>query len=402
MKVAFFLDNNGMKNRIIENLHLGNPGIGGTEYTFFNMVIALSKRKDMDIVFYLTAGQIIKYDIKIVFVRDIYMAVDRAKEDQCGIFVARNNQPLELYNYVDQRQMPLVIWAHNYNQRELNWVRNSQYTRRYVCVSRAQLETNWHLCPHQKCIYIFVGIADSQIADKPSRHEEHYVVCQGALEEQKGFHILAKIWPEIHTKVPEAILHVIGSGKLYNDSSVMGKYGLAEKKYEEKFMKYLTDEKGNIDPSVIFHGKMDDVMEKNRLIKQASVGVLNLTGASECCPLSGAEMQALGVPLVTTVKYGCRDVVQNKVSGYTVKNEKEAVKRIVELLTDNNKNAKLSYNAILFTRERFDSETSYEKWAEMLKGVANDLKDVGQQDVAFKHRVYSGIYGFAKKFLKEE
>ncbi len=402
MKVAFFLENSRISNRIIENLDLGNPGLGGTEYIFFNMVVALSRRNDMDVTLFLTTKQPIEYDINIFLVKDIYDAIDKAKEQRFSIIVTRNNQPLCFYKYVDEKKMPLVVWAHNYNQKELMWVRNSVYTKKYVCVSKAQLEANWHLCSHKKTIYIFTGISSSQIADKPDRYKKCYVVSQGALEEQKGFHVLARIWPEIHKKVPDATLHVIGSGKLYDDSSVMGKYGLANEKYEKEFMKYIIDSKGNIDPSVVFHGKMVNASEKRDLIKQSSVGVLNLTGASECCPLSGVEMQALGVPVVTTVRYGCRDVVRDKFSGYTVRSEREAVSKIVMLLTDNDKNQKFSKNSISFVHDRFDSEKSYAKWAEMLKGIEKNSKYVGQQDVGIKYRIYSTVYRLAKFFFKRE
>ena len=80
------------------------------------------------------------------------------------------------------------------------------------------------------------------------------VTYVGSLVPAKGFHRLAQIWPEVISKVPNAELYVIGNGKVYDRNAKLGKYGISQSDYENQFMKYLTDDEGEILKSVHFCG----------------------------------------------------------------------------------------------------------------------------------------------------
>ena len=91
----------------------------------------------------------------------------------------------------------------------------------------------------------------------------------GSLVPTKGFHLLANAWKAVLAEVPDAQLHVVGSGKLYDRNSKLGAYGIAEESYENSFIKGITDRAGELLPSVHFHGVMGE--EKKELIARTSV-----------------------------------------------------------------------------------------------------------------------------------
>ena len=51
----------------------------------------------------------------------------------------------------------------------------------------------------------------------------HNVVYLGGLNKYKGFHVLAKAWKKVLAEVSDAKLIVLGSGKLYNRETSMGR-----------------------------------------------------------------------------------------------------------------------------------------------------------------------------------
>ena len=81
-------------------------------------------------------------------------------------------------------------------------------------------------------IYNMVDCKKLQIRETKFQKEVTYI---GSLIREKGFHVLAKAWKDVLKEVPDAKLNVIGSGKLYNRGSQLGKYGIADKEYEESW-----------------------------------------------------------------------------------------------------------------------------------------------------------------------
>ena len=103
--------------------------------------------------------------------------------------------------------------------------------------------------------------------------------------------MLAEAWSNVRERVPDAGLDVIGTGRLYDENAKLGKYGLAEETYEQEFMKWLTDEKGEILPNVRFHGILG--AEKYDVFRKCSIGVINPM-ATETFGLAAVEMEACG------------------------------------------------------------------------------------------------------------
>ena len=98
-------------------------------------------------------------------------------------------------------------------------------------------------------------------------YKGQYVV---SLVPAKGFYLLASSWPAVLAKLPDSQLCVVGAGKLYNRNSVLGKWNIADEKFENKFMKHITND-NQVLPSVHFLGVLGE--EKNDLLLKCRVGV---------------------------------------------------------------------------------------------------------------------------------
>ena len=122
-------------------------------------------------------------------------------------------------------------------------------------------------------------------------------------------------------EVPDAQLHVVGSGKLYDRNSKLGVYGIAEESYENSFIKGITDRAGELLPSVHFHGVMGE--EKKELIARTSVGVANPAGRTETLGISAIEFSSRGVPVVTIASGGFLDTVENEKTGLLYNDTKD-------------------------------------------------------------------------------
>ncbi|MPM92546.1 D-inositol-3-phosphate glycosyltransferase [bioreactor metagenome] len=185
------------------------------------------------------------------------------------------------------------------------------------------------------------------------------VTYTGSLVPSKGFHVLAKEWKHIIKKVPNAKLNIIGSGKLYDRNSRMGKYGIAEEAYESTFLTYITDDEGNLLNSINFCGVLGQ--EKHEIYRNTAVGVVNPTGKTETFGLSAVEMEACGIPIVTKAANGLLDTVVHNKTGLLSHTGTQLRKNIIKLLKDKNLNNSLGKQARVFV-EKFEPEIIIKEW----------------------------------------
>lgn len=395
--IRFYLDNSRISERVIDKLENGNPGLGATEYLFYSIVLYLHQR-GRNVQLLLAKEQTIHYDLNVVVVGSDIQALEYTAEKKGELLITRNCKSKAFYNAVDTYNIKVIIWAHNYQWEELDWISSTKNVGAYVCVSKAQMEEISISKAFPKMTYIYNFIAPAQFKNYSHREDKKIIVCQGALTKEKGFYELARIWPEIKKMVPGVSLYVLGTGKLYDAHVKLGTYGLADEEYEKAFMPFFLSQKGKggIDPHVHFLGNIADPEEKEKIIRQGNVGVLNLTGNSECCPMSGAEMQALGIPLVTINRLGCRDVVSNRKSGYCVKTTREAKERIVYLLNHHYISEKMGNAAYRFSKERFNRDKILDEWETLIVNVLSGNHDFNR-DISLKYKIRkSWIYSIVR------
>lgn len=337
MKIAFYLENRNIPHVDLSQPEFGNPGCGGTEYLFVALPYYLSKRDKISYQPVIFANNISKLPdcIPHFQVTDVQDAARCAKEENCAFFVYRpRRQPdPDFLELIDRLKLPSIAWFHiTPVARHLQLLAQSKYLKATICVEHEQcdLAQDTAIWSKLSCIVNGFDLQGFQLKDPPEK-EPGLVVYIGALVPQKGFHLLARVWPRVLTRHPEARLAVIGSGALYNSKAKLGPWGVAESEYEtQHIIPYLAAEDGQPHPSVEFLGRLG--AEKKEYLYKAMVGVPNPGGQSENCPGSSIEIQACGTAVVTGAYFGLLDTVRNSETGLLGRSEDDLVNNICFLL----------------------------------------------------------------------
>lgn len=352
-----------MQNRDYSSIIECNPGIAGSEYEFL-LVPYLLELRNNGIEPYLLVNFLGKFPhrnaIQIV-----------GLEDSCQYCIENNIEALVVdIKYFDKEvldkfgdSLSIVIWAHNnvpYDTLDLLW--KLPYIKKIVNCGREELELYRDHIATLKSTYIynifpFKDKSFYQARMKPT--DNHNVVYMGSIVWAKGFHVLAKAWKDVLKQIPDAQLYVIGNGRLYNGNAKLGSYGIARADYEEAFIPYITDSKGNILSSVHFCGLLGD--EKYDVLGMCKVAVPNPTGNSECLPITTMEMQLMGCCITTIQHPAYYDTVYNK--DFLFKREEDLAKNIINRLKSKRDNYDDLYD---YETSRFGIESNISKWENVL------------------------------------
>jgi glycosyltransferase involved in cell wall biosynthesis len=184
---------------------------------------------------------------------------------------------------------------------------------------------------------------------------------------QKGFHLLAEVWPQIHDLNPSLRLKVIGSGNLYDANAKLGDFGIASSEYEFEFLRNLGDSLTSVD----FLGKIDS-RQKNAIIADSYLGIVNPSGYTEICPASALDFQALKVPVISVRKFGLIDTVKQNQTGILVKNYTKMPNAINHLIENENLRNEMSLKCKDFIIAEFSFETIVEEWYSLISNLVND------------------------------
>ena len=372
MHLGIYINNENIANVNCENLLDGNPGIGGTEYCILLLaqVYKMYFPEDTVTLFVTKLGRLPVVDKK-VNVSDIESLPEKAYREKVDVMIVSavyNGMPLSqhFFDLINEKKMKTILWGHNFYLSDFcNKIARSEYVKANVFVGHQQYDRYIDHKVIKKSTYIYNIYPE---ANKKPREEvnNHKVTYIGSLVPMKGFHVLATVWKRILKAVPDAELYVIGSGKLYQRNSRLGKYGIAEEAYEKSFMPGLIDSQGNVLSSVHFCGVLG--REKDNIIRNTAVGVVNPTGRTETFGISALDFESLGVPVVTIAKGGFLDTVQDKKTGILYKKQAELAEDIIELLTNHQKNEQYGKAGIAFTK-KFSQDKIIKQWRELIKKV---------------------------------
>ncbi|MFW6389743.1 MAG: glycosyltransferase family 4 protein, partial [Halanaerobiales bacterium] len=305
MNVSFYIDNQNHKGVDYSNPEYGNPGVGGTQYMFWTIAYYLQTfYNDIEVNVIAPYIKTMPKSLNSYKAKSILDSVKIAKEVGSDILVLRgptNNK--KLFTFINLYKIKVVFWSHNFeNWKFAELVSKCNYVERNICVGKEQLD---RLRDHEifnKSTYIYNAL-DFKLYDPYSDGEKNNKIVgyMGSLTKRKGFHKLAKNWKDIVSHVPEAKLYVLGGGDLYGKQWEMGSRNLTNQSYEKLLMKYLTNNSGEILPSVEFKGVVSG-KEKLELLKRIRVGVANPTGVGETFCIVATEYEAVGTPVVAIKK----------------------------------------------------------------------------------------------------
>lgn len=365
-KVAFFLENKSLSGVDYTNIVSGNPGIGGTEYMIVLIAYLLSIRNNgIQVQLYSEIEGKFPKGLNYTVAENLQQAIFLSEHSQqCDYFIYRHNpQAITLGILKTKSKMKFIPWCHNFvTWKELKYYALNPSIFKIVNVGREQLDLYRDCKAFLKSTYIFNCVDTNclqryNITQHPFEKRSHIVTYIGSIIPAKGFHLLAAAWPKVLKYIPDAELYIIGSGKLYSRNAALGAYGIAEKSYEEKFIKYLSKD-GNILPCVHFMGIMGE--EKNEILLHTKVGVPNPSGNTETFGITAVEMQIMGAKVVAIKCPGYLDTVKN---GYLYSNPDQLADYIIKALTDSQSNYNASIN---YFNSHFSQNKVVERWEELI------------------------------------
>lgn len=361
-RLAFYLNTDTLKGIDLRGVDGGNPGIGGSEYLFF--LIAKHLARHVEVHFYATRLGPFPGGITYHEVRDLADALAQFRDNGERLVVLRESEIRGNAALLRTAPQKFLAWAHNYsNPKTLKACQNLATVARYLCVSREQYEQlrDEPIFAKSCCIPNTVVADAFQPAQAPP--PGNTVFFMGNIIPQKGFHVLARHWPAIRRAVPDAQLHIVGSGQLYDRGIPMGPLGLAAAPYERQFARYLTRD-GVLRDDVVCHGTLG--ADKNDLLRQAKVAVVNPTGVGETFCMSALEFELLGVPVVTKDFGGPRNVVQDGRTGILFRRERQLGEAVIRLLRDDRLRAAMSAQAVVHGRT-FDVAAVIPLWVRLVE-----------------------------------
>lgn len=405
LSVGGFLRNANVADVDLRHPEDGNPGVGGTHFGFVSLTYYLKKYRGEDIhpVLYAQSTGKLPESVETVAALTPIEAIQKAAEDGCDMFLIRiggEDSYRDIFDEASRVELPILVWAQNFPcPKLLDEAASRSIVRRIICVGQEELDRHRDHPAFYKSQRIFNGIDPAVFA--PSSHEVgkgNTVVYLGSLIESKGFHKLARVWPRIRQRVPEAELVVVGSGALYDRNTELGEWGIASEKYERRFRKYLSDSDGDLLPSVTFKGNMGT--EKIPLLQGADVGVANPTGITETFCWSAVEFQASGTPVVSAAEGGLLDTVRDGETGLLIRSDDELEDALVRLLRDENLRERLGREALRFVSTKFSYEKICEEWGNLFKDVLQgrppSIEPV-RQNLGYRYKWFREGMRLAKK-----
>ena len=191
---------------------------------------------------------------------------------------------------------------------------------------------------------VYNGINHNEFITDVTKTEYPSILYFGRLMKYKRIDLLIEIFKEVLKKIPNAKLHIAGSGIVENElKSYSCNIGIAE--------------------NVIFHGFVDENKKKD-LLKSSWVFVN--PSSMEGWGVTVIEANAVSVPSISFNVPGLREAIRNNETGFIVNNKKEMINKLILLLTNKNLREKLGRNALLWSR-KFSWDETARKTLEILK-----------------------------------
>ena len=361
-KVYFHVEFNSAVEINFEALPNGNPGIGGTQYATLNLAIELSKLSNFEVGIVAAVNLNVPNSLNFKRVNGLIEAIQFVEQiNAILVFRPTINLDKALVQKLFSSNADLIAWAHvSPSQKTLRILGRARSVKKVVALGGRQYMT-WIDNPVARKAII---IKNGQYLPESHRFkysEPKYVTYLGSIVPQKGFHLLAKIWPEVHKQNPDLRLKVIGSGSLYDPNAQLGKFGIADEQYENLFLSYLGDSLSSVD----FLGKIG-AEEKNLIVSNSYIGIANPSGNTENCPASVLDFEAFSVPVLSVYKFGLIDTVIHMKTGMLVKNYSEIPNALNIFMKDPNFRNKLASECREFLNKEFNFEIISRKWGEIL------------------------------------
>ncbi len=362
-KLAVLFHEPETEGKDLSHPELGNPGVGGTADCCAMILEMLQATGHVEIYAYCV--QDVKLPVEnVIRVESALEGLRAAEKNAHRTVLLRNHQEDQVYALLECLDLRYIFWMHNrLTYTEIKLFRETKQVKRVVAVGREMYDFYVDDLICDKMAYVlnpFIPPAEAYIRGPVREKRVTYV---GSLIPDKNFHILAAYWKQVLAAVPDATLHVIGNGQLYDANAQMGPYGLAQSDYERQFMPGITDENGQLLPGVVFHGILG--AEKYEVFQNTAIGIINPLG-TETFGLAAVEMESCGVPVVCRRKYGLCDSVRDQETGLLYPEVSELAPTLIRLLQDPEMNNRMGAAAANFARTTFLPDNFREQWIRII------------------------------------
>jgi glycosyltransferase involved in cell wall biosynthesis len=365
-KIGIVVDDIGFQKYNFNSIAVGNPGIGGTQYLMIYTALLLNNNHNFEInILHINEN---KYPVKSIRFNQIDEIIDFSIEQNYHTLIFAKGFIKTIGNTKNISNIRMIYWAHNFiNWDEYTYIKKNKNIE-VVFVGNEQRDKylDSHIISKSYVIQNVISSSDELVA-LPSDNNKSNFVFMGALVEYKGFHVLAKVWIQILKEIPEAKLHVIGSGNLYNDSQSDGLFTPTTRKYEKKFIKYIQEKK--VFDSIIFYGKVGK--EKNEILKKCTFGIFNPLCKEETFGLTILEMQQHSICVIAGKSSGTYELISRNKNGFIFKNKNQLKRTILKAY----KNLELDEIQPKLYYDQYSNIKSYnEKWTKLLTNIDFDKK----------------------------
>ena len=209
----------------------------------------------------------------------------------------------------------------------------------------------------------------------------------GSLVPSKGFHQLAKQWPEIAdfclSRNLNPRLEVIGGSNLYGFEESHPRLPTSNK-YGNILESIL---KREINKTVFFHGTLDE--KRYKLMTKCDVAIVNPEGKGEAFPATILEWMCLAIPVISSANYGCYDAMRFNDS--LVINKPEEIKEKIQFFIGLKEKQRNYLKDMSYTiANYFSSKQNYiiNQWILLLKQKDHNINE------------YPSYYIFCKFLIK--
>lgn len=369
MVISIYLGSNKGIPVDATQIECGNPGVGGAQYCMLQLAHYLKKNTSFNLIVLAHRQYIVEDGISFVKIQEISDVCTTAIEFSTDILILNQLENKELERAISkQNKFKVIKWSHNtILSQTCRFIERTSQVKCNVFVGKQQYDRYIDDNVIEKSTHIYNMYHDRTLKVE-RKNDCRTVVFMGVIGPGKGFRELCSIWHKILEKVPDAKLKVVGAGNLYGDTK-LGKYGIAEASYENSFIRYITDDLGNIIPSVEFLGVVGE--GKEQIFANASVGVINPSTCTETFGMGVVEMAEVGLPVVTRGRNRYLDTIVDRETGILSNNLSSMADDIVELLTNPSLNEQYGL-AAKRNNSRFLPEVIGPQWVKLLNDVYND------------------------------
>jgi len=380
-KIGIYLDLKKVGNWDWQSFLNGDVGMSGTDGQSLLLVNDLSEFYDV----YLFSNTDIKEykGIRATKVTDAEEAAALARQLELKVLILNDHSDeatIKAINKLEELKQPFILWDHNGPTASFETILAGTHSlKRIVCVSKAQANWHRHRRFFSKVTYIYNG-QDYPLKNIKEKKSAHNIGYLGAVSESKGFHWVAKAWPQIKQAFPDATLTVIGSIKTHNKNSQTGEFGIAIPEFEDKYIKpYLGNTLDEINKNgVNFTGHISP-NEMPSYMDKLDLGVVNpnMDGSNETFCVSAIDFQANGVPVIGASAGGLTETVNNGKTGILINDSNKLADAVIKLLNDKEKLLFLSRNGNNWVRQNFSRAGICERWRNLIEDVIDDKENEG-------------------------